>query len=731
MKHFNLLKTLLLLCALIVGSLSSWADDYELVTSAPTDWTGDYVLVNECSASASTFLTDGTVSGNSFSTASAVKTLSQAGITYNSTTKKLTDVTDAYVLHVAPSSTSGKYNITLKGATTTIYLIANSNTGSSSISTATVTTNADWSISLGNNGNAYLVGKSGRYVGWNSTYFRAYASSNKDTYKCYLFRKSAASANSDPSLSLNKNSLAFGEVTATGNKSMTFTVTPANLKNGLTIVSSNSKYTVSPDAISPDATGAQTITVTANPTSVKDNMDGKITISGKDFADDTEVTLSTTVIRKSPALAFDPTSVSLTRGEAFTAPTFIKDEGISFSSISFTSSYNDVATVSDEGVISLGKSTGTAIIKANFEQTDVYAAGSATCSITVNPAGVTPEPSAGDYYEKVTDVSDLEDGDYLIVYEDGAVALDGNLADDKVDASNNTVAVTFDASNHIEVTGNTRNAEFEIKAITGGFSIKSKANSYYLCHSGSKNSLNTDSKAQVNSIEISSGDATVKNASYYLSFNSTSGQERFRYFSNTNQHIIQLYKKVAGAAPPYIDIYVSAAGYSTYASNFYLDFTTVTDLKAYIAKEDKGIKMVQVNKVPKGAGILLRATDGGDKTYSVPTATTTDDVTGNLFVRGNDEAVVTGNGPYNYILNVVNNQLGFYKANGNTVAKNRAYLQTTVTASRINLNFEDETTGIAEVKTNVKSDLFNINGQRVEKTAKGLYIMNGKKFIVK
>lgn len=215
MKHFNLLKSLLLLCALIVGSLSSWADDYELVTSAPTDWTGDYVLVNECSASASTFLTDGTVTGNSFSTASAVKTLTQAGITYNSSTKKLTDVTDAYVLHVAPSSTSGKYYITLKGAKTTIYLIANSTTGSSSISTATATTNADWSISLGNNGNAYLVGKSGRYVGWNSTYFRAYASSNKDTYKCYLFRKSAAAAGTTSAPSIIGNTPFLTNTTVT------------------------------------------------------------------------------------------------------------------------------------------------------------------------------------------------------------------------------------------------------------------------------------------------------------------------------------------------------------------------------------------------------------------------------------------------------------------------------------------------------------------------------------
>lgn len=41
MKHFNLLKSLLLLCALIVGSLSGWADEKELtfvVSSNPGGW---------------------------------------------------------------------------------------------------------------------------------------------------------------------------------------------------------------------------------------------------------------------------------------------------------------------------------------------------------------------------------------------------------------------------------------------------------------------------------------------------------------------------------------------------------------------------------------------------------------------------------------------------------------------------------------------------------------------
>lgn len=673
MKHFNLLKTLLLLCALIVGSLSGWADEITLDVASSTGWTisksgtsgsGSAVEMSKDGITITAnkgFYDSGTslriYSGSSFVVTSAIGNMSKIVLTY----------------------TGGKSGP-----------ISNYNSGTNNISPASAEVSEEAS------GQARI-------------------SQIAITY---------APATSDPSISLNETSLAFGEVAATDTKQLTFAISPANLTGELSLACDNSKYTVSPTSISKDAAGAQTITVTANPTSVNDNMDGKITISGKDFADDTEVTLSTTVIRKSPALAFDPTSVTLTRGDVFTAPTFSKDAGISFSSISFSSSYSDVATVSDEGVISLGTNTGAAVVRAHFTQTDVYDEGTATCTITVNPAGVTPEPSAGGYYEKVSSDANLIDGEkYLIVNESARVALgaqNGSYRDAE--------SVTFEQGNITEIGDATvitlvkSNDKWKLKLGDTKFYTTTTAKSMSEGDTGTDASISFDANKNV---VIDFGSTPGK-----LYFNS--GSPRFLNYTSS-QTKIQLYKYVAGAAPSSIDIYVSAAGYSTYASNFDLDFTSVTNLKAYIAKEDNGaIKMVQVNKVPKGTGILLRATDGGDKKYSVPTATTTDDVTGNLFVRGNDEAVASENGSnHNYILNVKNNQLGFYKANGNTVAKNRAYLQTTVAASRINLNFDEETTGIAEVKTNVKSDLFNINGQRVEKTAKGLYIMNGKKFIVK
>lgn len=178
------------------GSSSSGdGSTFNLVTSAPTDgdWSGDYVIANLTDGTARILIADGTVTGNNYSTSSAVTTLTAAGISYNTNT--LTGVTDNYVFTITKES-DGYYSIKMKGASSDLYLIGNSTTSKSSLSTATAYgTTARWTMGgLGTNGNAYLVGNSGRYLGYNSdtSCFRAYASSNKDSYVAYLYKSSGS-----------------------------------------------------------------------------------------------------------------------------------------------------------------------------------------------------------------------------------------------------------------------------------------------------------------------------------------------------------------------------------------------------------------------------------------------------------------------------------------------------------------------------------------------------------
>ena len=88
--------------------------------------------------------------------------------------------------------------------------------------------------------------------------------------------------------------------------------------------------------------------------------------------------------RADAGLAWNPATVSLTVGDAFTAPTFSNTNSVS--DITFTSDNEALATVTSAGVISLvsGK-TGIATITATYAGNETYKAAEVTCVITVSP----------------------------------------------------------------------------------------------------------------------------------------------------------------------------------------------------------------------------------------------------------------------------------------------------------------------------------------------------------
>ena len=149
---------------------------------------------------------------------------------------------------------------------------------------------------------------------------------------------------------------------------------------------------------------------------------------------------------------------------------------------------------------------------------------------------------SGDYV-KVTKTSDLTDGQYLIVYEDGEVALDSSL--ETIDAVEDTIDVTI-SNNTIPSNTTTDNSAFTFTASNGAFL---GTNGKYIGHTGSKNTLNTSTSAMSNTVSIDAdGNAVINGGgSYVLRYNNTSGQDRFRYYTS-GQQAIQLYKKGAGSS---------------------------------------------------------------------------------------------------------------------------------------------------------------------------------------
>ena len=85
-------------------------------------------------------------------------------------------------------------------------------------------------------------------------------------------------------------------------------------------------------------------------------------------------------VKKNAALAFSEEKVNHEVGTTFTAPTFSK---ATTATVKFSSDNEAVATVNAEGVIALGTEEGKAVITAESAENDVYAAGTATCTVYV------------------------------------------------------------------------------------------------------------------------------------------------------------------------------------------------------------------------------------------------------------------------------------------------------------------------------------------------------------
>ena len=79
--------------------------------------------------------------------------------------------------------------------------------------------------------------------------------------------------------------------------------------------------------------------------------------------------------------------------------------------------------------------------------------------------------------------------------------------------------------------------------------------------------------------------------------------------------------------------------------------------------------------------------------------------------------------------------VGFYTYTTNSAPAGIIYLSSVSTArDYLEFTFDDETTGVDDVRNKIsdgRSEYFNLAGQRVAQPAKGLYIVNGKKYVIK
>ena len=252
---------------------------------------------------------------------------------------------------------------------------------------------------------------------------------------------------------------------------------------------------------------------------------------------------------------------------------------------------------------------------------------------------------------------------------------------------------------------------------------------------------------------------------YYLSGDGTFKSVNKTANIGTNKCYLQLPRTfeaaVTGATQT---VKVGSIGKASFAAPVDLDFTNVSGLKAFTAtgydKSTKTIWLTRVMKVQKGEGVLLK---GDPDNYEIPSVAVQSSYE-NMFVgnTSGDEIQVQetseDGSQTNYYLSGKDGS--FVSVNGFAkIGNNKCYLalptsMVAVSSTRsaeddykfeepevIKLPIEfksigsegDGTTGVKEVKSGeAKGDeWYTLQGQRVAKPGKGLYIRNGKKVVIK
>jgi len=187
---------------------------------------------------------------------------------------------------------------------------------------------------------------------------------------------------------------------------------------------------------------------------------------------------------------------------------------------------------------------------------------------------------------------------------------------------------------------------------------------------------------------------------------------------------------------------ISASGWNTLSSNFNLDLSTISNGTAYVASAASGSTVTLTSctdKVAAGAGLMIKGTPDATFTISVTADAATFSGTNKLVGLPNGGTVAKDNN--NYVFGWPSEtpaNYGFYLINDTEPAlgAGKSYLHTDAALSaRLSVDFEEsgDVTGISEISSKKKfnGEFFNLNGQKVQNPTMGLYIVNGKKVIIK
>lgn len=179
-----------------------------------------------------------------------------------------------------------------------------------------------------------------------------------------------------------------------------------------------------------------------------------------------------------------------------------------------------------------------------------------------------------------------------------------------------------------------------------------------------------------------------------------------------------------------VAVIVGEGGNAMFSATCAIDFSLTPEVEAYVVTDVKGnyTELAQVTAVPAGTGVLLKAKAGNYKLAPVPEA---EAVQKNLLVAVDEDYTIAASDVQN-IWSLATDDKGqacFTSVVGTVVEAGSAYLSV---ASDKDYIYLDKATGLrginAAATLDTKAPMYNVAGQKVDASYKGIVIQNGKKF---
>ena len=181
----------------------------------------------------------------------------------------------------------------------------------------------------------------------------------------------------------------------------------------------------------------------------------------------------------------------------------------------------------------------------------------------------------------------------------------------------------------------------------------------------------------------------------------------------------------------------STSGFATLFTPYALDFSSLSsELKAYTATTDGStVTLTEVSDVPANTGVVLK---GAVKTHNIPVIASSETAKGSMEGSTSEAMAWNGKSGYDLYMLALNGEgkAQFKKVTSGSIAAGKAYLPiaTGGGAHVMDVVFGDgDVTAINKIEAAKQNAgvYYNLAGQRIAHPTKGLYIMNGKKVIIK